>query len=125
MSEDGYIITNNHVVEDAEQVMVQLSDGTQMPAEIIGTDEQTDLAVLEVEPDGTLTAAEFGNSDELQPGQYAYALGSPGGVQFANTITGGRISAINRDVTVFNDRVVTLIQTDASIQPGQLGRRAD
>ena len=73
MSEDGYIITNNHVVEDAEQVMVQLSDGTQMPAEIIGTDEQTDLAVLKVEPDGTLTAAEFGNSDELQPGEYAYA----------------------------------------------------
>ena len=120
MSEDGYIITNNHVVEDAEQVMVQLSDGTQMPAEIIGTDEQTDLAVLKVEPDGTLTAAEFGNSDELQPGEYAYALGSPGGVQFANTITGGRISAINRDVTI-NDRVMTLIQTDASINPGNSG----
>lgn len=120
MSEDGYIITNNHVVEGAEQVMVQLSDGTQMPAEIIGTDEQTDLAVLKVEPEGTLTAAEFGNSDELQPGEYAYALGSPGGVQFANTITGGRISAINRDVTI-NDRVMTLIQTDASINPGNSG----
>ncbi len=57
---------------------------------------------------------------QLQPGEYAYAIGSPGGVQFANTITGGRISAINRDVTI-NDRVMTLIQTDASINPGNSG----
>ena len=120
MSSDGYIITNNHVVEDAQSVAVQLSDGTQYEATIVGTDEQTDLAVLKVEPEGTLTAAEFGNSDELQPGEYAYAIGSPGGVQFANTITGGRISAINRDVTI-NDRVMTLIQTDASINPGNSG----
>lgn len=120
MSSDGYIITNNHVVEDAQSVAVQLSDGTQYDATIIGTDEQTDLAVIKVEPEGQLTAAEFGNSDELQPGEYAYAIGSPGGVQFANTITGGRISAINRDVTI-NDRVMTLIQTDASINPGNSG----
>lgn len=120
MSEDGYIITNNHVVEDAQSVTVQLSDGTQYDAKIIGTDEQTDLAVIKVEPKDKLTAAEFGDSDELQPGEYAYAIGSPGGVQFANTITGGRISAINRDVTI-NDRVMTLIQTDASINPGNSG----
>ena len=120
MSKDGYIITNNHVVEGAQSVSVQLSDSSSLDATIVGTDEQTDLAVLKVEPDGTLTAAEFGNSDELQPGEYAYALGSPGGVQFANTITGGRISAINRDVTI-NDRVMTLIQTDASINPGNSG----
>lgn len=120
MSEDGYIITNNHVVEDAQSVTVQLSDGTQYDATIIGTDEQTDLAVIKVEPKDKLTAAEFGDSDELQPGEYAYAIGSPGGVQFANTITGGRISAINRDVTI-NDRVMTLIQTDASINPGNSG----
>ena len=120
MSEDGYIITNNHVVEGAQSVTVQLSDSTQYDATIIGTDEQTDLAVLKVEPEGKLTAAEFGDSDELQPGEYAYAIGSPGGVQFANTITGGRISAINRDVTI-NDRVMTLIQTDASINPGNSG----
>ena len=114
MSADGYIITNDHVVADAQSVSVQLSDGTQMDAQIIGTDEQTDLAVIKVEPESELTPAEFGNSDDLQPGEYAYAIGSPGGVQFANTITGGRISAINRDVTI-NDRVMTLIQTDASI----------
>lgn len=120
MSKDGYIITNNHVVEGAQSVSVQLSDGTSLDAEIIGTDEQTDLAVIKVTPTSDLTAAEFGDSDELEPGEYAYAIGSPGGVQFANTITGGRISAINRDLTV-NDRVMTLIQTDASINNGNSG----
>ena len=120
MSKDGYIITNNHVVDGAQSVSVQLSDGTSLDAEIIGTDEQTDLAVIKVTPTGDLTAAEFGDSDELEPGEYAYAIGSPGGVQFANTITGGRISAINRDLTV-NDRVMTLIQTDASINNGNSG----
>ena len=120
MSSDGYIITNNHVVDGAQSVSVQLSDGTSLDAEIIGTDEQTDLAVIKVTPTSDLTAAEFGDSDELEPGEYAYAIGSPGGVQFANTITGGRISAINRDLTV-NDRVMTLIQTDASINNGNSG----
>ena len=120
MSKDGYIITNNHVVDGALSVSVQLSDDTSLDAEIIGTDEQTDLAVIKVTPTSDLTAAEFGDSDELEPGEYAYAIGSPGGVQFANTITGGRISAINRDLTV-NDRVMTLIQTDASINNGNSG----
>ena len=120
MSKDGYIVTNNHVVDGAQSVSVQLSDGTSLDAEIIGTDEQTDLAVIKVTPTSDLTAAEFGDSDELEPGEYAYAIGSPGGVQFANTITGGRISAINRDLTV-NDRVMTLIQTDASINNGNSG----
>ena len=120
MSKDGYIITNNHVVYGAQSVSGQLSDGTSHDAEIIGTDEQTDLAVIKVTPTSDLTAAEFGDSDELEPGEYAYAIGSPGGVQFANTITGGRISAINRDLTV-NDRVMTLIQTDASINNGNSG----
>ena len=120
MSKDGHIITNNHVVDGAQSVSVQLSDGTSLDAEIIGTDEQTDLAVIKVTPTSDLTAAEFGDSDELEPGEYAYAIGSPGGVQFANTITGGRISAINRDLTV-NDRVMTLIQTDASINNGNSG----
>lgn len=120
MSEDGYIITNNHVVEDAQQVAVMLSDGTQLPAEIVGLDEQTDLAVLRATTITKLTAAEFGDSDQLQPGEYAYAIGSPGGVELANTITGGRISAINRDITI-SDRVMSLIQTDASINPGNSG----
>ena len=120
MTEDGYIITNNHVVENAPQVSVQLNDGTQLQAKIIGCDEKTDLAVLKVESNEKLTAAEFGNSDLLQPGERAYAIGSPGGVELANTITGGFISAINRDITI-DDRVMTLIQTDASINPGNSG----
>ncbi len=120
MTEDGYIITNNHVVEDSDQVTVQLGDGTQMDARIVGTDAKTDLAVLKVEPSDKLVAAEFGNSDILQPGERAYAIGSPGGVELANTITGGYISAINRDITI-DDRVMTLIQTDASINPGNSG----
>lgn len=126
MSEDGYIITNNHVVvnestgAEVDKVTVQLDDGTQLAAAIEGRDAKTDLAVLKVEPNGKLQAAEFGDSDKLQPGEYAYAIGSPGGVELANTITGGRISAINRDITV-NDRVMSLIQTDASINPGNSG----
>ena len=120
LTKDGYIITNNHVVEGAQSVSVQLNDGTSLDATIVGTDEQTDLAVIKVSSSAELTAAEFGDSDQLQPGEYAYAIGSPGGVQFANTITGGRISAINRDLTV-NDRVMSLIQTDASINNGNSG----
>ncbi|MFQ9127879.1 MAG: S1C family serine protease [Butyricicoccaceae bacterium] len=122
MSKDGYIITNNHVVEGAQSVSVQLSDGTSSGCRPSSArDEQTDLAVIKVSADKpTLTAAEFGDLDQLEPGEYAYAIGSPGGVQFANTITGGRISAINRDLTV-NDRVMSLIQTDASINNGNSG----
>lgn len=120
MSKDGYIITNNHVVEGAQSVSVQLSDSSSLDATIVGTDEQTDLAVIKVESSTDLTPAEFGDSDQLEPGEYAYAIGSPGGVQFANTITGGRISAINRDLTV-NDRVMSLIQTDTSINNGNSG----
>lgn len=120
MTEDGYIITNDHVVDGAQQVSVQLSDGTQLNAKVVGKDAKTDLAVIKVEPEGKLTAAEFGNSDALQPGEPAYAIGSPGGVELANTITSGCISAINRDITI-DDRVMTLIQTDASINPGNSG----
>lgn len=120
MSEDGYVITNEHVIDGASSVTVQLADGTQISADVIGKDTKTDLAVLKVETDIELQAAEFGDSDELKPGEYAYAIGSPGGVTLANTITGGRISAINRDITI-DDRVMTLIQTDASINPGNSG----
>lgn len=120
MSKDGYIITNQHVVADADKITVVLSDNTQYQATPIGSDEQTDLAVIKIEPDKTLTPAEFGDSDELQVGDIAYAIGSPGGVELQNTFTSGMISAINRDITV-NDRVMTLIQTDASINPGNSG----
>lgn len=127
MSADGYIITNNHVVVDEntgkalDKITVYLSDGTSFAAQVKGLDEQTDLAVLKVDPAGTkLTPAEFGDSNSLQPGEEVYAIGSPGGLDLANTITGGHISALNRDITI-DDRVMSLIQTDAAINPGNSG----
>ncbi len=127
MSADGYIITNNHVVVDEntgvqqDKITVYMSDGTSFPAEVIGLDEQTDLAVLKIDPAGTtLAPAEFGDSNSLQVGEEVYAIGSPGGLELANTITGGHISALNRDITI-DDRVMSLIQTDAAINPGNSG----
>ena len=127
MSADGYIITNNHVIVDEntgvqqDKITVYMSDGTSFPAEVIGLDEQTDLAVLKIDPAGTtLTPAEFGDSNSLQVGEEVYAIGSPGGLELANTITGGHISALNRDITI-DDRVMSLIQTDAAINPGNSG----
>ena len=119
MSEDGYIITNNHVVSGGDKFTVVLSDSTTYEAKLVGTDEQTDLAVLKIEASG-LTAAEFGDSDNVKVGDRAFAIGSPGGVQYQNSFTGGFISAINRNVTI-NDRTMTLIQTDTAINPGNSG----
>lgn len=126
MSSDGYIITNAHVILDEDTsvpmsgVAVLFSDGTQLNATVKGYDSQTDLAVIKVEPSTALSPAEFGDSDALQVGEAAYAIGSPGGVELANSMTSGIISAINRDITV-NDRVMTLIQTNVTINPGNSG----
>ncbi|MGE4549571.1 MAG: S1C family serine protease, partial [Intestinibacillus sp.] len=126
MSADGYVITNAHVITDentnepANKVTIVTSDGQQHKAEIKGYDHQTDLAVLKITDGGTFTAAEFGDSSKIKAGEKAYAIGSPGGVELANSITTGSISAINRDITI-DDRVMTLIQTDASINPGNSG----
>lgn len=126
MSSDGYVITNAHVVTDentnqtVDKVTVMTADGMQHAAEIIGVDHQTDLAVLRITDGGTFTPAEFGDSSKIKAGEKAYAIGSPGGVQLANSITSGSISAISRDITI-DDRVMTLIQTDASINPGNSG----
>lgn len=119
MSEDGYIITNNHVVSGGDRFTVVLSDSTTYEAMLVGTDEQTDLAVLKIEAEG-LTAAEFGDSDSVKVGDRAFAIGSPGGVEYQNSFTGGFISAINRNVTI-NDRTMSLIQTDTAINPGNSG----
>ena len=120
MSKDGYVITNQHVVDGGNKFTVVTSDSTQYEAELIGEDEQTDLAVLKIDSKADLSVAEFGSSDDLAVGDRCYAIGSPGGVEFQNTFTGGFVSAINRDVTI-NDRVMTLIQTDAAINPGSSG----
>lgn len=119
MSKDGYVITNNHVVSGGDRFTVVLSDSTTYEATLVGTDEQTDLAVLKIKANG-LTAAEFGDSDNVKVGDRAFAIGSPGGVQYQNSFTGGFISAINRNVTI-NDRTMTLIQTDTAINPGNSG----
>lgn len=119
MSEDGYVITNNHVVEGGDKFTVILADSTSYGAQLIGRDEQTDLAVLKIDANN-LTAAEFGSSDDVKVGDRAFAIGSPGGIEYQNSFTGGFISAINRDVTI-NDRVMSLIQTDTAINPGNSG----
>lgn len=121
MSADGYVITNHHVIDGAQQVKVVTSDGMQYNASVIGSDAQTDLAVLKIAAEGkTFAPAEFGDSNQIKAGEKAFAIGSPGGVRLANTITTGSISAISRDITI-DDRVMTLIQTDASINPGNSG----
>ena len=119
MSSDGYIITNNHVIEGMTTIDVVLDDGTTHPARLIGSDARSDLAVIKVNATD-LPAAEFGDSDKLEQGDPAIAIGNPAGLQLQNTVTSGIISAINRDI-VIEDRTMTLIQTDASINPGNSG----
>lgn len=123
-SEDGYIITNYHVVEDAisstsAQVTVTLSNQEEYKAEIIGTDSVTDLALLKIDATG-LTPATFGKSSELQVGELAVAIGNPLGQEFAGSVTVGYISALNRTITT-DGRTYKLIQTDAAINPGNSG----
>ena len=119
MSEDGYIITNNHVIEGMTTIQVVLDNGETYDARLIGSDSRSDLAVIKVNATG-LKAAEFGDSDKLEQGDPAIAIGNPAGLQLRNTVTYGIISAINRDIIV-EDRTMTLIQTDASINPGNSG----
>ncbi len=120
-SEDGYIITNNHVVAGAEKISVTLYNGDSYIAEVVGTDERTDLAVIKIEPDEKLTAAKFGDSDKLVVGETAIAIGNPGGKQFANSLTKGVISGLNRSVRTSEGAVLTVVQTDAAINPGNSG----
>ena len=123
-SEDGYIITNNHVIEEAVDsnsatVTITLNDGTEYEAEIIGRDETTDLALLKIDAKG-LNAAKFGNSDDLQVGELAVAIGNPLGSEFAGSVTAGYISALDRTLTI-DSTTYKLIQTDAAINPGNSG----
>lgn len=130
ISEDGYILTNNHIVatsssesyyqvSEATKLTVTLfNDETEYEAKIIGTDEQTDLAVIKIEKNG-LSKAEFADSDNLKVGEFAMAVGNPLGMQ--SSITCGVISAINREVTDSDGKKFTLIQTDAAINSGNSG----
>lgn len=117
-SEDGYIITNYHVIKDATSVIVTLSDEQEYEAVIIGADEASDLAVLKVNADRKLPAAEFGDSSELEIGELVVAIGNPLG--YSNTVTDGIVSGLNRQLSDYTDEM-TLIQTNAAINSGNSG----
>ena len=119
LSEEGYIVTNCHVVEDAVNISIDLTDGRSFPATLIGSDAVSDLAVLHIEADD-LYAATFGDSGSLQVGDSVSAIGDPLGHSLRGTFTDGIVSAINRDVTI-GGRTMTLIQTNAALNTGNSG----
>jgi len=119
-SEDGYIITNNHVAGEAEDILVTLYDGSEYHAELVGADESTDIAVIKIEA-GNLNDASFASIDTVKVGDLVIAVGSPFGLQ--QTVTMGVISAKGRDITISSETLpmVNLIQTDAAINSGNSG----
>ena len=119
LSEDGYIVTNAHVVEDAAAITIRLTDDRDFQAQLIGSDSISDLAVLRIEAQD-LIPAQFGDSEILTVGDSVAAIGDPLGVDLRGTYTDGIISAINRDVNM-NGRTMTLIQTNAALNSGNSG----
>ena len=119
LSEQGYIVTNCHVVENARSVTVLLTDGRTFQATLVGADAASDLAVLHIEADG-LIPAEFGDSGVLRVGDSVAAIGDPLGTELRGSFTNGIVSAINRDVTT-GGRTLTLIQTNAALNSGNSG----
>ena len=120
ISNQGYVVTNNHVVENAQQVEITLADGTTLPAKIVGTDPYDDVAVLQAK--GKMPGvARWGNSDDLKAGETVIAIGSPLG-EFVNTVTAGVVSATGRSIETGNGfQLQGLIQTDAAINHGNSG----
>ena len=119
LSRDGYIVTNAHVVENAIQITVLLTDNRSFDAVLVGADEVSDLAVLHIDAED-LVPAQFGDSSTLQVGEAVVAIGDPLGIEFRGTMTDGIISAINRDMTL-EGRTMTLIQTNAALNSGNSG----
>jgi len=120
LSTDGFIVTNNHVIKDSDEIRVTLSDKREFEAKLIGTDPSTDLALLKVE--GTeLPALTFGNSDSLQIGEWVLAVGNP--FNLSSTVTAGIVSAKGRSIDILEgqDRIESFIQTDAAVNPGNSG----
>lgn len=117
ISNDGYIFTNNHVVENTDKILVKISDGKEYEAKIIGTDAKTDIALIKIKPDNGLPTAEIGDSDALRVGEWVLAIGNPFGLE--QTVTAGIVSAKGRVIGagVYDN----FIQTDASINPGNSG----
>ena len=121
ISEDGYIVTNNHVVQGAKELTVVMNGGEEIPAEVVGKDSVSDVAVIKIDPQGLdLTVAKIGDSDKVKVGELAVAIGNPLGYDLYGSVTVGIISGLNRSVTVDN-REMTLLQTDAAINPGNSG----
>ena len=123
----AYVATNNHVVNGAKKLSVILSDGTNVNAEVVGTDVWTDLAVLRISAENVTTTMDFADSDKIAVGETAFAIGSPLDVNLSNTVTKGIVSAVNRQIPMDvdgdgkNDWNQTVIQTDAAINPGNSG----
>src|ERR1043166_2983145 len=113
----GIVVTNNHVIADADEINVIMNDGTKIKAEIVGIDKKTDLAVLKFKPPKPLTAVKFGDSDKLRLGEWVVAIGNP--FSLGGTVTAGIVSAKNRDIS--SGPYDSYIQTDASINRGNSG----
>lgn len=120
ISADGYIVTNNHVVEGATETTVTLASGEEYKAAIIGTDPTTDLAVIKIQPEVELSFLSFGDSSKLQVGETVVAIGNPLG-EFEGTVTSGVVSGKNRTITIEDTTMLNLIQTDAAINAGNSG----
>ena len=118
VSNDGYILTNNHVVSRADELQVELSDGRTFNAKVIGTDSKSDVAVLKIDADN-LVAARMGDSSAMQVGDWVIAVGSPFGLD--QTVTAGIISATNRQASIISNGYEDFLQTDAAINPGNSG----
>lgn len=119
-SADGYIVTNNHVVEFADEYLVTLHDNREFKARLVGRDENTDMAVIKIEATD-LPAIEIGNSDEVRVGEWALAVGNP--FDLTSTVTAGIISAKSRDINIIKSgmAIESFIQTDAAVNPGNSG----
>lgn len=120
-AEHGYIVTNNHVITGAEKLVVSLADGRNLDAKLVGGDERTDLAVVQISNTKDLIATQLGDSSKLQVGEPVVAIGNPGGQEFARSVTTGVVSATNRILNIPGEASFNLIQTDAAINPGNSG----
>ena len=122
---EAYIVTNNHVINGASKVDIRLSDGTKVPGEIVGADTFSDIAVVKISSEKVTTVAEFGDSSKLTVGETAIAIGSPLGSEYANTVTQGIVSSLNRNVSLKSEDGQAIstkaIQTDTAINPGNSG----
>ena len=115
-----HVLTNNHVVDEAQKLKITLTDGRMFNGKVIGSDETTDLAAIKLDSTETLPFAALGNSDDLKIGQIVIAIGNPFGLTGGPTVTAGIVSSLNRKIQ-FDKGVLELIQTDAAINPGNSG----